>query len=125
MKTNDEIRRHNLMLLVREVESQLGKERGAVSHLARISGVTKQQIGQVLNGATHANGVPKVLGSDSARALEQACDRPTGWLDVDHGQAEGVFEADMLDALRDCTPEDQAQLMALANRLRKPRPSAA
>lgn len=119
MNTIEEIRRHNLLLLLREIESELGRTRGAISHLARLSDVTKQQIGQVIKGDTHNNGAPRVLGSDSARALERAMNRPEGWMDKDHTLASTVKEADFLDALRECSPEDQATVLDLLNSLRK------
>ncbi len=95
-----------------------------MTHLARISGVTKQQIGAVVGGQTHSNGTPRVLGDESCRALEVAMGRPVGWMDSDHSKAESVLESDVLDALRDCSPDDQAQILSLLNKLRRPKTSA-
>lgn len=113
MSTNQEIRRHNLELLVREVVAYTGKERGAVAHLARVTEVAYTQISQIRSGATHPNGSPRLLGDEVARKLEAGTNKQEGWMDRDHSKAQTVGEAELLDSYRAATDEQRKAILAM------------
>ncbi|AOZ05947.1 hypothetical protein [Cupriavidus malaysiensis] len=77
MKTIDEIRHENLLLLI-------GKF-GTVQALANAVGKSHAQISQLKTRAVHsATGKPRTIGDDLARTFEQRCDLPLGWFDNPH-----------------------------------------
>ena len=70
--TNDEIRKNNLLLLIKEV--------GKKSVLAKLADTDPAYISQVLSkGSKKRN-----IGDDFARKLEVGCNKPRGWMDVRH-----------------------------------------
>lgn len=80
MKTISEIRFDNAQALVREV--------GTRADFARLLGMSDAQIWQILGGGKTRN-----IGNSIARRMEEACNKPNGWLDVNHEMdaAEGRF----------------------------------
>lgn len=120
MKTIQEIRRHNLILLVREAEEEIGVY-GAAAHLARLTDVKTSQISQFKNAKTHANGRVRAMGDDVARKMESGTGKQKGWMDKDHTEAATVSEAELLDRYRECS---EAQRQALLETLRQFSPPA-
>lgn len=79
MKLIDDIRRDNL--------AQLAKECGSVQSLAAVLERDPSQVSQWLNGSTNsATGKPRGMRQETARRIEQALRKPTGWLDLDHNR---------------------------------------
>jgi hypothetical protein len=73
-----EIRRANLQRLV--------EERGTQRALADAADVSAAQISQWIKAAPDSKtGKPRVVGDESARALEACCGKPVGWMDHLHG----------------------------------------
>lgn len=72
MKTSAEIRRENARRLAAEI--------GSPADLARRLEMSDSQMGQLIGRNPVRNIGPKI-----ARRIEEVCGRPTGWLDVDHG----------------------------------------
>lgn len=72
MKTSAEIRRENARRLAAEI--------GSPADLARRLEMSDSQMGQLIGRNPIRNIGPKI-----ARRIEEVCGRPTGWLDVDHG----------------------------------------
>jgi hypothetical protein len=122
MNTNDDIRRRNFELLLAECG---GEDRGAAARLAALTGVAPALISQIKAATPHPSGRPRGIGDATARKLEKGMGKEPGFLDYDHSAATTLREADFLDALRDGTPEDQIQILALSNRLRRSRTSSA
>lgn len=77
MKTINEVHRENLQLLVDEFKS--------VTAVAALYGCSDSQYSQWLNGSTNSGtGKPRGLAPRSARRIEKACSKPTGWMDKEH-----------------------------------------
>lgn len=72
MKTSAEIRRDNARRLAAEI--------GSPADLARRLEMSDSQMGQLIGRNPVRNIGPKI-----ARRIEEVCGRPTGWLDIDHG----------------------------------------
>ena len=75
MKTVEEIRLDRLRDLVAEA--------GSIANLNRAAKRNERDatISQILNRWAGKSGKPKELGSDMARELERAMDKPRGWMD--------------------------------------------
>jgi len=75
MRTVEEIRLERLRDLV--------KEAGSIANLNRKANRNERDatISQILNRWAGKSGKPKELGSDMARELEAAMDKPRGWMD--------------------------------------------
>lgn len=110
VKTNQDIRRANLLLLLEEVARELKTSRGAASELAKRTGVAGPQISQVKAGKLHHGGKSRSLGDDIARKLERGMSKPKGWMDVEHHQDVSARESETLNSLRALTP-DQRELV--------------
>jgi hypothetical protein len=92
MKTINDIHRENLQLLVEEFE-------GATSVANKI-GCSPSQFSQWANASENSGtGKPRGMSAASARRIEKACEKPVGWMDVDHKK----------DALRPETSPDSLQ----------------
>lgn len=77
MKTLELIHKENLRLLADEL--------GGVAAAAAKVGCSASQYSQWMNGSTHsATGKPRGMRSSSARRIEQAAGKPTGWMDQSH-----------------------------------------
>lgn len=77
MKTIEEIHRENLQALVDEF--------GSVTAVAGMIVCSDSQYSQWLNGSINSGtGKPRGLKPSSARRIEKACAKPTGWLDREH-----------------------------------------
>lgn len=83
MKTNDEIRRDNLLLLIAKYGSianlneALGKARNDAT-LSQLKNLSKDS----------KTGVPKAMGNSSARHIEEALKLEIGWMDHSHVSTE-------------------------------------
>lgn len=78
MKTTEQIRRENLLLLVAEL--------GSVKALADQVERSEAQISQWINGSINSGtGKPRGMSASSCRLVETRCAKPVGWLDADHG----------------------------------------
>lgn len=100
MRTVEEVRRVRLGMLAKEFTSyaelnaRLGRNR-------RDSGLS-----QIANESENSKGgKPKVMGSDVARALEEACAKPLGWMDTD--PALWPFDRIDIQAVLDLDPRDR------------------
>lgn len=82
MRTASEIRRLNLIRLLSE--SQFS----TLAALAEASSSAPAYLSQVKNAIPDSRGKPKVMGNKLARKLEEACGKPTGWMDRDHDHDE-------------------------------------
>ncbi|MDR6381797.1 S24 family peptidase [Paraburkholderia caribensis] len=77
MKTNDEIRRENLLLAIARA--------GKASALAEKAGVAAAYLSQIKNRTPESKtGKPKAMGDDVARKIERALGEAEGWMDVVH-----------------------------------------
>ncbi|MGF7466503.1 hypothetical protein [Alcaligenes phenolicus] len=79
MKTVEEVRRIRLKMLIKEVG-------GTAADLNRATGKNDRDstYSQILNQSLGSKtGKPKQMGSPLARALEEACGKPLGWMDTD------------------------------------------
>lgn len=119
VKTIDEIRRANLILLIEEA--------GSAAKLAALSGVPAPVISQVRRGVQHSAGKgARVMGPDVARRLETTMLKPRGWMDTDHsalniGADLTGREGQLIGLFRLLPEHDQAVLINnLTERLRQP-----
>lgn len=80
--TNNEIRKQNLLILIKEV--------GKKSDLAKLADTDPAYISQVLSEKTKRN-----IGDDFARKLEKGCKKPRGWMDVYHSIEENKLPKDI------------------------------
>jgi hypothetical protein len=77
VKTIDEIRRANLLLLISEA--------GNASRLSALTEVSPPIISQVSRGVARSEGgKARVMGDTIARRLESKMGKPRGWMDIDH-----------------------------------------
>lgn len=80
MKIINEIRRDNLLILI--------KEAGGTLKLAEAYGCTEAAIKTMLNAYKDSkSGTPKGIGPSSARKLEECMGKERGWLDHEQGSA--------------------------------------
>jgi phage repressor protein C with HTH and peptisase S24 domain len=79
MKTNDEIRRANLLLAIDRMQT--------AAKLAERVGTSAAYLSQLKNQTPESKtGKPKTMGEDLARRIESALDEAPGWMDTDHDQ---------------------------------------
>ncbi|MBB5414065.1 S24 family peptidase [Paraburkholderia atlantica] len=77
MKTNDEIRRENLLRAIKRMRT--------ASALAEKAGVAAAYLSQIKKQAPDSKtGKPKAMGDDVARKIERAIGEREGWMDVQH-----------------------------------------
>lgn len=80
MKMIDDIRRENIATLVTDF--------GGVLQLANRLERSESQVSQWLNGSAHsATGRRRGMRPETARYIEEKCNKVPGWLDIDHNQA--------------------------------------
>lgn len=113
MNTNAEIRLHNFALLYAECVKIAGGERGAARKMHDLSGVPEPLISQIRNRTPHKSGVPRGIGSITARKLEAGFDKESGWMDKDHSKADDLEEADFLDLLRQIDRDQRPHLKGM------------
>lgn len=78
VKAVADLRRENLDLLVAEL--------GTLAAVAEAAGTTSVYLSQVRNRTLDVkSGRPREMGAAMARRLEDACGKPTGWMDHDQG----------------------------------------
>lgn len=90
MKTIDEIRRANLVILIKE-------NGGTNTAFAKYINKDPGQVSQWKNGSKNsATGKQRGMNDETARYLEDACNKDRGWMDVDHENnvIEGNFRTD-------------------------------
>jgi hypothetical protein len=95
MKTVAAIRRENLVLLAEELGSM-----EAVAARVDSTPVYLSQIRRQMPDSRTKR--PRELGTELARRLERACEKPDGWMDQDHSSPEAAPElvvADVMHAL--------------------------
>lgn len=110
MKTIDEIRQANLLLLIAEC----GSGRGAAAKLATVTGVKAPMISQYSRAVEgKKGGKPRAMGNDVARQMEVGMGKESGWMDMDHAPARSVKEADQLDLLRRLTPAQLERVIGM------------
>jgi hypothetical protein len=89
MKTNDEIRRLNMLVAM--------KRAGNAAKLAERAATSPAYISQIKNRAPDSkSGTPKAMGDEIARRIEVAINEPTGWMDMAH--ADTWAEMGLVDA---------------------------
>lgn len=77
MKTIAEIRIANLQALI--------EERGTQDKVSELSGVSSVYLSQLKKSSLDLrSGKPRVMGNKTARRLEIGCQKPVGWMDVEH-----------------------------------------
>jgi len=82
MKTNDEIRRDNLLIAIERFRT--------ASALAERAGVAAAYLSQIKNQTPDSKtGKAKAMGDEVARKIEKALTAPEGWMDVAHDSNEG------------------------------------
>lgn len=120
MRPVEEIRRENLITLI--------KEAGNASRLSDITGVPAPYISQVSRGVTHSAGSkPRVMGADIARKLEAKMGKPLGWMDADHTALRSTTELNgregqMIGLFRLLADHEQIGLINdLTRQLRRPK----
>jgi hypothetical protein len=100
-----QIRLQNLRFLVEECATELGKDRGAVAHLARLCNIRPSLLSMLTRHVAHStSGSLRQVGDETATKLEQGMGKDPGWMDVDRSQARDFREAALLDRLRKLTP---------------------
>jgi phage repressor protein C with HTH and peptisase S24 domain len=77
MKTNDEIRRDNLLIAIKRFRTATALAEAAETSAAYLSQIKNQT-------PDSKTGKPKAMGDDLARAIEKAMGVPEGWIDVEH-----------------------------------------
>jgi hypothetical protein len=84
MKTTtiQEIRRANLRLLIKEEGTE--EEEGTAVALALKCDTTQSYLSQILIRYPTSSGKAREMGTELARKLERGCNKPEGWMDVDH-----------------------------------------
>jgi hypothetical protein len=77
MRTNDEIRRLNMMVAIGRA--------GSAAKLAELVSTSPAYISQIKNKVPDSkSGTPKAMGDELARRIEAAINVPTGWMDAAH-----------------------------------------
>lgn len=77
MKTNDEVRRFNLIAAI--------KKAGSATKLADQAQTAAAYLSQIKTGAPDSKtGKPKTMGDELARRIEAAIGEASGWMDTDH-----------------------------------------
>lgn len=77
MKTNDEVRRLNLLLAIKRVRT--------AAKLAALAETAPAYLSQIKNRTPDSkSGTPKTMGDDVARRIELAINEPSGWMDTHH-----------------------------------------
>ncbi len=72
----NQIRLNNLELLISEA--------GSAAKLARTAGTNSSYLSQVRNQLPTKKGTPRAIGDDLAIKLEEAMNKPQGWMDNSH-----------------------------------------
>lgn len=81
MKTNDEIRRDNLLIAIKRMRT--------ATALAEKAEVSAAYLSQIKNQTPESKtGKPKSMGDDVARKIEIALGEPEGWIDVEHNTSD-------------------------------------
>jgi len=77
MRTNDEIRRLNLLVAISRI--------GSAARLADLASTSPAYLSQIKNRvADSKSGTPKAMGDELARRIESAIHLPLGWMDSSH-----------------------------------------
>ena len=80
MRTNDEIRRLNMLVAM--------KRAGNAAKLAELVSTSPAYLSQIKNKVPDSkSGTPKAMGDEVARRIEAAINEPTGWMDAAHQEA--------------------------------------
>lgn len=105
MKTCDEIRVDNLLLLISEAGGEVA--------LAEKYGCTPAYIKQMARGYKDSkSGSNKGIGDNSARRLESSTGKPRGWLDHDHsGQQIGEIAIQAATLINEMSKSEQLEML--------------
>ena len=76
MRKVNQIRLHNLEILIAEA--------GSAAKLARAANTNSSYLSQVRNQLPTKKGTPRAIGDDLAVKLEKATKKPQGWMDMPH-----------------------------------------
>jgi hypothetical protein len=107
MKTSEELRKENLLKLI--------KEAGGESALAEKYGCGEANIKTMARSYKDSkSGTPKGIGSVAARKLEKCMNKDIGWLDNDHSDL-------AIEKFRELPTEVRAWLMREGNKEDKPK----
>lgn len=122
MKPVEEIRRANLLDLI--------KEAGSAARLAVLTDVPAPYISQVSRAVQNSKGKgARVMGPDVARRMEAKMGKPRGWMDTDHSALNIASdlngrEGQLVGLFRLMPEKEQAELInELTRRLRRPEPA--
>lgn len=109
MRPVGEIRLENLELLIAAA--------GTMERVAEKAGTTSVYLSQVRNHTIDkASGKPREMGAKMARRIEDAFEKPRGWMDVEHAESRPAFSANAMRLAaefdRIVRPEKQTQVYA-------------
>lgn len=113
MRTIQEIRHNNLLLLLQEC----GDGRGAAAKLSALTEVPPPIISQLKNLRSHSSGARRQMGDDIARQLERGMGKLEGWMDQDRGVAKNASEALLIDLSRLLTADQTQLVITMAEQL--------
>lgn len=103
MKTIEETYRERLQMLIAEYKTQAA--------LAKVADIAPSQISQWVNASpSFETGKPRALSSETARKLEKATGKPTGWMDQPVNTSKDevtILGAPRTWSSRDPLPEDE------------------
>jgi hypothetical protein len=89
MKTNDEVRRQNLLIAIERA--------GSAAKLAALSNTSPAYLSQIKNRTPDSkSGTPKTMGDDMARRIEAAIGEQPGWMDFVHAEHDTQSGVDAL-----------------------------
>lgn len=102
MKTVDEIRLENLMLLI--------FEKGTQEAVAEAGGTSSVYLSQIKNRTPDKKtGKPRQMGDDMARKLEEGCVKERGWMDNVHALSKQYPESPTVVPLIAAEPKPAGQ----------------
>lgn len=121
MKTNtiEEIRRSNLLLLIKEIEDRTGKE-GGQAQIARLSKTTPSYLSQIITQFVKPSGRKCIIGSKLARKLERGSNKPEGWMDALHINDNSV-ESELMSIYSSLSEKAKTDLLDKAREMAKTR----
>lgn len=98
-----EIRLANLLRLIDEF--------GSLQQLATHADTSYDNLWQIVRGITLPSGKPRGVGNRLARKLEERCEKPVGWMDWDHSQANVSQTARFVAEKFDSLPAEKRRLL--------------
>lgn len=108
MKTIEEIRIERFRMLKDEYKT--------VAALASVLGKSDSQVSQWLNSSPNSeSGRPRSVSSDICRQIEEACDKPRGWMDNDPAMISFLDLTALISALAGTPSEQRRVVLEIVN----------